>query len=243
MYGWRSRIGLISSINENVERSFYANAPEGVSYTNARVSAIVEKTPEAAAKLADEIVAEAAKYKGVPVEVLVSAPMMGSYACGMEWDKALAARMEEVSGVPALTYGMAVLDALKALGIKKLAIATPYGHEGNDAERKFFEDNGIEVTQITNMDFSYVCRYGRVMESTDGYQMYGNFKKMFNAGLNGAEALYVSSNELATLEIIQKAELLLNVPVITSHQALFWAALRKASIGVKPEKLGKLFQI
>ena len=73
--------------------------------------------------------------------------------------------------------------------------------------------------------------------------MYGNFKKMFNAGLNGAEALYVSSNELATLEIIQKAELLLNVPVITSHQALFWAALRKASIGVKPEKLGKLFQI
>lgn len=239
MYGWRARIGLISAVNENVERSFYANTPEGVSYTNARVSVPQGKTGEDAAALADNLVAEAAKYKGYSVDLIASAPMMGSYACGMEWDRETARRMEEASGIPVVTYGMAVLEAMKALGVKKLAIATPYGEEGNDAERKFFTDNGIEVTTIFNMDLSYVCKQGRGLQSTDGYQLYGNGRKV---DLTGADALYISSMELATLEVLAKLELTLNVPVVTSHQVVFWAALRKARISEKSEKLGKLFQ-
>lgn len=235
MYGWRARIGLISAIQENAERSFYIHTPEGVAYTNARIAA-----PEDATDLADNLVAEAAKYQGYPIDLIVAAPMMGSYTGGLDWDKETARRMEAASGAPVLTYGTAILEALNALGVKKIAIATPYAAEGNAAERKFFEDNGIEVTTIYNMDLSYIYRQGKLLESTDNYQMYGNCRKVDMAG---ADALYMSSMELATLETLSDMELTLNVPVVTSHQALLWAALKHSRVSCKNEKLGKLFQL
>ena len=49
--------------------------------------------------------------------------------------------------VPAVTTASAVIDALKKLGLSKVAVGTPYIDEVNAAERKFLEESGIEVTQ------------------------------------------------------------------------------------------------
>ena len=239
MYGWRARVGLIADTRDCVERSFHEWAPNGVSYTTSRL-VTPEATEEGAQLLADRLEAEAAKFNGYPIDFIVAAPLMGSFVKGLEWDKACVERMEKASGAGVITAGIAIVDAFKALGVKKIAVVTPYDEAAGAMERKFLESCGFEVTTVFNMDASYVCRHGRTLESADGYFLYRNCLK---ADLNGAEALLISSMELATMEIIDELELVLKMPVVTGHQAALWAGLRHARVGAKPEKLGKLFQL
>ena len=48
---------------------------------------------------------------------------------------------------------------------------------------------------------------------------------------------------LTTLEIVDAVETQLGIPVITSHQATLWGALRHCRVGAKLPKLGKLFTL
>ena len=45
------------------------------------------------------------------------------------------------------------------------------------------------------------------------------------------------------MEIVEELETLLGVPVVTSHQATLWSALRHCRVGAKPDKLGRLFRL
>lgn len=236
MYGWRSRIGLISAVNENVERSFYAYAPEGVSFTNARIAAA--KGADLSA-LEENLLTEAKKFNGYSADILVTTLGDAAYRGGMAWEKELAAKMAEAAGVDVVTYGTAALEALQAVGAKKIVFMTPYAVENNDAIEKFFTENGVEVVSFLNIDLSYVVRNGRMLESADEFQMYRNALK---ADLDNADALFFDSMELASLEVINMIELNKEKPVISAPQALLWAALRHSGVGAKIEKLGKLFQ-
>lgn len=240
MYGWRARIGLIAETKENVERSFHVWAPEGVTYTTSRVTVPAEQTKEAMAELADNLVAEAAKFKGYPIDFIIYTPVIGAYLNGTDWEKEVVKRMKEASGAEVISYSMALAEALKALEAKKVFVVSPYTADGNDKEKAFVESNGVEVADIFNMDTSYVYKYGRVLESTDGYLIYRNIQKI---DMKDADVLYISSMELATMELINDVELLLDVPVITSHQVALWAALRHCRVGAKLEKAGRLFQL
>ena len=129
---------------------------------------------------------------------------------------------------------------LKALGSKKVAVLTPYPEATNEAEKKFLEDNGFEVTNIVGMDVSYIRCEGRKMEACDEYFLYRNAMKM---DLKGADTFFLSCMGLTTMEIVDELETLLGVPVLTSHQATLWSALRHCRVGAKLPKLGKLFTL
>lgn len=130
-----------------------------------------------------------------------------------------------------------MLEALKALGAKKVAVLTPYPEDTNEAERKFLVDNGYEVTNIVGMDVSYIRCEGRKMEACDEYFLYRNAMEM---DLKGADTFFLSCMGLSTLEIVEELETLMGVPVVTSHQATLWSALRHCRVGAKLPNLGRL---
>ena len=131
-----------------------------------------------------------------------------------------------------------MLEALKTLGTKKVAVLAPYPEATNEAEKKFLEDNGYEVTNIVGMDVSYIRCDGRKMEACDEYFLYRNAMEM---DLKGADTFFLSCMGLSTMEIVDELEKLMGVPVVTSHQATLWSALRHCRVGAKLPNLGKLF--
>ena len=156
------------------------------------------------------------------------------------WDQECIRQIERASGKPGLTTSTAVLEALRALGTKKVAVLTPYPQATNDAEKKFLEDNGFEVTNIVGMDVSYIRCNGRKMEACDEYFLYRNSLKM---DLMGADTFFLSCMGLSTMEIVDELETALGVPVVTSHQATLWSALRHCRVGAVVPKMGKLFTL
>src|SRR5581483_3467987 len=61
--------------------------------------------------------------------VIVLAHTATSYTLGKEGEAALVARIERATGIPFITAFGSVLAALRHLGVKRVALATPYARE------------------------------------------------------------------------------------------------------------------
>lgn len=236
MYGWRAKIGLITPMSENVEHAFHIYAPEGVSFASTKISYPAENIEV----LTERVGQAAAMYQDYDVDLVVFGCTSGQNVLDFAQEQACAREIERVSGHPCLSAGQAVLDALQALGAKKVAVMSPYSDAVNEEEKKFLERSGYEVTAMLGMDVSYVLNPGNSLESCDEYLLYRNALKL---ELNGADALYLDCLGLTTLELVNDLETVLGVPVVTAQQAALWGALRRSRVGAKPEKLGKLFSL
>lgn len=239
MYGWRAKIGLITPMSENAEHAFHIYAPEGVSFASTKLT-FPGPTPEGLRILVSQLEDTAKKYKDYDVDLLVFGCTSGSCIEGYGFDKECIRRMEAASGKPGLTTSTAVLEALEKLNAKKVAVLTPYPDDTNEAEKKFLEDNGYEVTNIVGMDMRPFWNNGPGFENADESFLYQNARDMDK---KGADVFFLSCMGLTTLEIVGQLENDLGIPVITSHQATLWSALRHAGVGAKRTDLGRLFQL
>lgn len=240
MYGRRAKIGLITPMSENAEHAFHIYAPDGVTFSSMKIC-FPGPTPEGLIYLTDQLEETAAVYKDYPADLVVFGCTSGSCIKGLGWDKECIAKIERASGKPGLTTSTAVLESLKALNAKKIAVLTPYPADTNEAEKKFLEDNGFEVTTIVGMDMSRFCEDGKpFFEVADEYFLY---RQAMAVDLTGADTFFLSCMGLTTLEIVQELEDGMGIPVVTSHQATLWSALRHCRVNDKLPGLGKLFTI
>lgn len=240
MYSWRARIGLITPPGESAEYAFNKYAPDGVAFCTTRLT-FPGPTPEGLIYLSNQVEEAAKVYRkksdlAKSYDVVIFGCTSGSCIKGYGFDKECIERIERASGCPGLTTSTAVLEAFQALGLKKTVVMTPYPEETNEAEKKFLEDNGLEVTSITGVGFNRVGQYSHDSKMF----LYRNAKKLKT---EGAEAFFLSCMGLTTMELVQILEEDLGIPVITSHQASLWACLRHAGVNDKLPGLGKLFTI
>lgn len=236
MYGWRANIGLITPMSENIEHAFHIHAPEGVSFASTKVSFALAEGEDREVLI--RRAAEAASlYRDYGTELVVFGCSTRLFPADLAWEQACVSRMEEACGHPVLSAGTAALDALKALGAKKVAVMTPYDRGG---ERELLESSGIEVTSLAVMDVSATVDRGYRLESCDEYMLYRNALKV---NTEGADAFFLSGMELSAMELIGDLETVLGIPVVTGQQAALWSALRRCRVGAKPERLGRLFQL
>ncbi len=235
MYSRRARIGVIAPMDDQVEYAFNKYAPDGVSFASTRLT-FPGPTPEGLIYLSDQLEEAAKMYAKKPHDVVLFGCTSGSCIKGYGFDKECIERIERACGWPGLTTSTAVLEAYKALGLNKTVVMTPYPEATNLAEKKFLEDNGIEVTSITGIGFNKINGYSRPTKEF----LYRNAKKL---KLEGAEVFFLSCMGLATMELVEILEEDLGMPVITSHQASLWSALRHSRVNDKIPGLGKLFTI
>ena len=174
MYSLRARIGLIAPTDDKVEFAFHQYAPPGVSFSSSRIF-LPGPTPEGLNILTDQLESAAGVYKNKGgFDVIMFGCTSGSCINGIGWDKELIRRIEKASGCPGLTTSTAVLEAYEALGLKKTVVMTPYPDATNEAEKKFLEDNGLEVTSITGVGFNKIGEF----RYTDKQFLYRNAMKL-----------------------------------------------------------------
>ena len=81
-----------------------------------------------------------------PMDVIAFACTSGSFLNGLGYDEQIIKRIEKASGgTKAVATSRAVLDALKALGVKKISAGSPYPEDIDARLRKFIKDAGFEL--------------------------------------------------------------------------------------------------
>ena len=237
MYSKRARIGVIAPIDDQVEYAFNKYAPDGVSFDSTRLW-FPGPTPEGLIYLSDQVEESAKMYTKLPHDVILFGCTSGSCIKGFGWDKELIAQIERASGCKGLTTSTCVLEAYKALGVHKTVVMTPYPDATNEAEKKFMEDNGIEVISITGVGFNPMKTYG--YKHADRTFLYRAAKAL---DMTGADSFFLSCMGLSTMELCEIFEEDFGIPFISSHQASLWGCLRAAGIKDKLPGLGKLLTL
>lgn len=156
----------------------------------------------------------------------------GSFVGGVAGEALLRKAMVQAGAKEAVTTSGALLDALRQLGIKKLAIATPYNEELTKFLVDFLELSGFEVVKA-----GYLNSEQDIMHI--GYDAVRNMAEIVNT--TDAEAIFFSCTNLRTFDIITELEDKYQKPILSANQVTIWAALKAAGIDL-PRLRQRLFE-
>jgi maleate isomerase len=239
MYGWRARLGvLVPSGILAIEPEFSLMTPEGVSchYHRFRFSGGGNKDKVLEdLKKAEDYIADASELilDAFPSVIAMTGTAV-TFIGGLKYDQMLIKKMKKRNGnLPTTTTSTSVIDALNALGIKKVSVATPYLEEVSKAAVRFVDDNGIKV-----MKTKCLGKAGKSIAEVSQETLYHLVKEVDH---KDSEAIFISCTNLHTVDIIEKLETDLGKPVISSNQATMWNMLRMAGIKDKITGFGQLF--
>lgn len=235
-YGARAKIGLIYPAPGWVmEPEFYEMSPDGVITCTTRIS-LLETNEEQLSKIGEQAVEATKLLSQAPVDVIALGCTSGSFIGGRQYDRDLVKRMEQSSnGIPSITTSGAVIEALKALNINKIAVATPYIDDVNIKGKIYLEESGFQVVNIAGLGLLYDLEI-------DSQSLETVYRLAKEVDTEDAEAVVILCTGIRSIPIIKYLERDLNKPVISAIQATFWNSLRVSGIQDKIKGYGCLLE-
>ena len=223
-----ARVGMIvPSVNATIEPEFAWIAPPGLSFHVARIM-LQETTADGLRAMNAGIESAARLLASLGPRAVAYACTGGSFLDGAAGLQASIDAIAVIVGCPVVATSGALVDALRALGVKRVALATPYLDPVNRLERAFLEQHAIEVVAMRGLGLS-----GAAIRDVPPEQV---FQLACDTDTADAEALFLSCTDLRALEVAEALEGRLGKPVLTSNQVTLWALLR--ALGRRPDIAG-----
>ena len=234
--GWRAKIGVITPTENTVtEPEFNALRPAGVTVHFTRMPIHFHPETDNYRSLLDDLELRLTDLKGCGVDAVAYNCTVGSMACPADL---LIDHLRNVAGVPAVATASAITDALKMLGVEKIALATPYSDATNAHESAYFQTQGIEVVAMAGLNFSATgTALGRCFGAVPPADILDHARAVDHPE---AQAILISCANFASASIAGALEAELGKPVITSNIVAFHAGLRAAGIEDRIEGYGQL---
>jgi maleate isomerase len=233
----RKKLGLIlPSSNTTVEPDFHRVLPEHVSLHSSRIWVVDVTHDDLEAMNRDSEMA--ARYVGTAqVDAIAYACTSGSFIGGPGYDQELLARISAVSGgAPAVGTSPAMVEALRAVGIRRVSVVTPYTDGINEGLTTFLTAHGFDVLSMAGQQI--------VPNVEIGAQAPETIVAFAKANLDPqADGLFLSCTNWRAMEVAEQLERETGKPVVTSNQATLWAALRALGVTTAIDGYGGLLRL
>jgi maleate cis-trans isomerase len=237
MYGWRAKIGRISPSPETAgAEEWRRSMPNGVCLVETR-TLVHDVTIDGLGEAVKQVERAALELASAEVDVILQAGTAIAFFRGFGHDQELARRITAGTGIQATTSLTAIVAALRALNVQRLAVATSYLTEIDARLVDVLEQSGFEVAAIRGMGIKKSIDMGKVAPE-ETYR----FAKAVARLAHDAQGLLISCGNLRSFEAIEPLEIDTGMPVITSNQAGLWQALRMAGIQDRLRGLGRLLR-
>lgn len=236
-YGWRGKIGLICpSTNTSIEPEFQRLAPEGIAIHVARAFQDGPQEPALYKQIAENVELASRDLGSARVDVIAFGCTSCTYFVPAEEIRETMTRM---SGAPAVLTADAVVEALKAVGARRIALATPRTDFVNRREIEWLGEQDFDVVSVQGLQLGETAleraNIGRVPPEVA-------FRLGISVDRPEADAVFISCTNLPSLAIIENLERELGKPVITSNQATFWRAMRLIGSTAQLTGYGRLLE-
>ena len=233
--GGGHRLGLIVlSTDETLEfEARQVLAGRQANLMHARISSQPEVTPQTLQTMAQSLTKTAAL---LPADLSAIAYGCTSAATIIGPERVQNLIQKTHPGVPVTNPMSAVIAGLRAVGASRIALVTPYLTSVTAPMRAHLLHNGIEVVSEISFAESDDRKVARISEATTR-------AAVLDAGrAKGVEAIFVSCTNLRSFGVINAVETRLDLPVISSNQALIWHLLHLADIRPTGWGPGRLYQ-
>lgn len=217
-----------------VEENLFRMCPAGVGVSFSRIRTDNATTVANLTKHLDHMAEAAAILQpDARLATICYACTSGSIVIGPERIKAEIKRGAPASTPTTLVSG--AVAALRAVGARRIAVATPYIDEINSLEQAFLEREGFEIVALGGLQVVDGEAMGRI---APGYI------RDFALSLDRpeADAIFVSCSAIRTIDVLQEIEDRAGKPVVSSTQAMMWHCLRLAGVKDVIPTLGSLFR-
>jgi len=230
MYGWRGRIGVVVPADNSVtEIDFHRLAPVGVSAHALRLPRLPR----------EEMGAHAVTMVGDLLysrfDVLTYMCAASSFLLGVDGNVALQRSLAAAIGdKPVSTTSTVMVDALRAIGAKRVSVIAPYREPIVEALCAFLEASGVEVGAVRGLGLDAVD-----INETGPEAVYQAVRA---ADRRGCDAILVPATNLRALDVVDACEADFGLPMITSNQASYWWALQALGVHGSIEGFGSLLR-
>jgi len=219
------RVGMIvPSVNAVIEPDYARLGLPALSFHVSRVM-LRETTPEGLRAMNAGVAQAAELIASVTPDVVAFACTSGSFIDGEAALERQLQSLEAIVGCPIVATSRCIVQSLQALGIRRVAVATPYLDAVNEAERAFLESHGFEVAGMEGMGLS-----GKAIREVPPGEVAALVRR---ADRPDAEAVFVSCTDFRAFEIAGRMEAELGKPVLTSNQVTLWGILRALGMQIR----------
>jgi maleate isomerase len=234
------RLGiLVPSGNPTIEPELYRMAPRSVTIHFARLESLAGE-PGAADGMErrtlgylDSVPAAIQSMDALRLGVVALSHTAVSYLGGFKAEAALLERIASLSGARPLTAATAISDALRRLGARRIALATPYPEVIASAGRAYWTAAGFAIVAHRGLE-----GVSNIYEETE--------ERAYTLGRSAdapeADAVLISGTGLPTAGIVERLERELGKPVITSQTATLWRGLRLLGVNDGVRGYGRLLE-
>ncbi|MFE1166159.1 Asp/Glu racemase [Nocardiopsis sp. NPDC058789] len=219
---WQAGVGVVAPYDFALDRELWRWTPDDVSLLITRLPFVrIPVTVHQAAALS--------KRKGVTKAVralMAPEPLAVGYACasgsfvhGAEGERELRRTMRDAGAPAAVTTSGALIRALRALDVGRIAVVTPYVDTVTDRLLDYLEEHDVGVTSSVGLGLlSHIWRvtYAEVARA------------VHEVDRPDAQAVFISCTNVLTYDIIAPLERELGKPVIAANQVTMWDLLRTA---------------
>lgn len=160
----------------------------------------------------------------------------GSFVFGPEGARNQASGVAQALGVPASSTSIAFVDALKHLGLTKVAVAASYPEDVARHFVRFLTAGGAEVVSMGSHGIFTASEVGTLTPD----QVVAMVKA---ADRPEAEAVLVPDTAMHTLQIVDELEAAVGKPVLTANQVTVWKGLQLLGPVPSLPALGTLFGV
>ena len=238
-YGWRARLGIIYPASGLADMEYYRLCPPGVSVHVTRSS-----VPNAGGVTLEDVqeVAAGRQFAQLAGDLATVRPQAiawmctsGSFGRGVAWDEELRRILSEHGRCPATTTSTAMVEALRALAVRRVALATPYEPRVNRKLVEYVEGHGFAVESCVGLGLTLDWQIStlRPIELNDLIR---------RADRPTAEAVFVSDTCLVLSPLAEALEADLGKPVVSANMVTMWHALRLAGVREPQVGVGSLFR-
>ncbi|MBI2227815.1 MAG: hypothetical protein HYU46_01800 [Deltaproteobacteria bacterium] len=234
---WRGVVGLIKpgyrpgSLEEIIRL-----LPEGIGVIPLYLDeGIKEGTQKELLDAMEPIKEKVAKLAALKVDLIHPMGAPPFILRGYRGEAEIVKSLEDRHGIPVITSGMTQVEALKALGVKRMVGITYFGDETNRKSAAYFREAGFEVLGIEG-----IATWAEV-DRLSSQEIYSFTKQQFLKNKD-VQGIWIpgGGGGWGALDAAQTLEQDLQVPVITNTVAKIWAIQKRLHIRQPLQGYGRL---
>lgn len=227
-YGSMGRIGIaVPQANPTVEPEFSVLLPHGTSLLACRLASREPDQHRRFVGYLENLPKTLETYDTLRPDIIGFACTASSYLVGERRENELVAQFEASFGAPIITGGQAILEALRALGARRLAVLAPYPEFVVEAGGRYLAEAGFEI----------VSKLRITTRTSDTRTIYELSHRDALAGtreldLSRADCLLFTGTGMPSLPAIRALGPSLGIPIISTNLCLAWALTRRLGLPV-----------
>jgi arylmalonate decarboxylase len=177
-------------------------------------------------------------YKNGATAIVLMAPSVSFYR-GARFNRALSDELTRATALPSITATTAIVDGLKTVRARRVAVATVYTDEISLHLQGFLEESGFEVVTVKGLGIE---RFEERPPATGSVtsEEFLEFCVKLRESRPEADAMLIASGYLPTLDLIVPLEKRCRIPVVTATPHALRAGVRLAGLSSRVTGFGTL---